>query len=137
MSADDEQDMPFRWSLFLPAAGDSPSMRGMKYAVIGMGVVLVLGLATIIARIVYLTSRMDASPLPKSGNIMLPLPPGAQVDTMSLSGNRLALYYTGPGPADRYVAILDLSTGRTLSRVRLAPGDMPPIPETGKRLPAR
>lgn len=136
MSADDEQDMPFRWSLFLPAAGDSPSMRGMKYAVIGMGIILVLGLATIIARIVYLTTRVEAS-LPAGSELSLEVPAGADIKTMSLNGNRLALYYTGPGSTDRYVAILDLSTGRTLSRVRLAPGDVPPNPEAGKRVPAR
>ena len=65
---DDEQEIPFRWSLFLPAPGDAASMRMLKYAVIGMGIILILGFMVIAARIVYLTTRIDAS-----------LPPGSAV----------------------------------------------------------
>ena len=83
---DDEQDVPFRWSLFLPAAGDTPSMRGLKYAVIGMGVILFLGFFVILGRIVYLTSRMDAS-LPAGGTATVSVPAGAKVETMAIDGN--------------------------------------------------
>lgn len=122
MAADnDEQDMPFRWSLFLPAAGDTAGMRGMKYAVIGMGVVLILGFFIILARIVYLTSRMDASPAP-GADLSIAVPAGAEVTTMSLSGNRMALHLSGPEADARSIVILDLASGRVVSRVRLIPG---------------
>lgn len=117
---DDEQDLPFRWSLFLPAAGDTPSMRMMKYAVIGMGVVLILGFFVILARIVYLTSRMDAS-IPAGQEVSVTVPAGAEVTSMSLSGNRLALHLAGPGANDRAVTVIDLASGTILSRVRLSP----------------
>lgn len=117
---DDEQDLPFRWSLFLPAAGDTPSMRMMKYAVIGMGIVLILGFFIILARIVYLTSRMDAS-VPAGQTLSVGVPVGAEVTTMSLSGNRLALHLTGPSQGERFITIVDLASGRVISRVRLVP----------------
>lgn len=117
---EDEQDIPFRWSLFLPAAGDSASMRMLKYAVIGMGVVLILGFFIILARIVYLTSRMDAS-VPAGQELSIAVPAGAAVTTMSLSGNRLALHLTGPGANDRSISVIDLASGRVISRVILEP----------------
>lgn len=116
----DEQDVPFRWSLFLPAAGDSPGMRGMKYAVIGMGVILILGFFIILARIVYLTSRMDAS-LPEGAALSVAVAPGAEVTTLSLSGNRLALHLRGPAAGERSIMIVDLASGRVVSRLRLEP----------------
>ncbi len=121
---DDEQDIPFRWSLFLPATGDSPSLRMLKYAVIGMGVVLILGFFVILARIVYLTSRMDAS-LPAGQEFSVAVPAGAEVTSMSLSGNRLALHLAGPGGADRFITVIDLASGAVVSRVRLAPSSNP------------
>lgn len=122
---DDEQDIPFRWSLFLPATGDTPSMRMLKYAVIGMGIVLILGFSVIIARIVYLTSRMDAS-IPTVQEVSIAVPAGAQVTTMSLSGNRLALHLTGPGASERSITVIDLASGSVVSRLRLAPSANPP-----------
>lgn len=125
--AADEDDLPFRWSLFLPAPTDTPSMRGMKYAVIGMGVVLVLGFFVILARIVYLTSRVDAS-LPAGADVRLAIPKGAEVRTMSLSGNRLAVHLSGPAPDERSIMILDLRSGAVEARIKLDAA--PPAPAT-------
>jgi hypothetical protein len=132
-SNNDEQDVPFRWSLFLPAAGDAPGMRAMKYAVIGMGVILILGFFIILARIVYLTSRMDASG-PVGSEVVVAVPAGAQVTSMSLSNNRLALHLKGEGSAKGSIVVIDLATGRVISRVQLtreksAPGG--DLPQTG------
>lgn len=121
----DEDELPFRWSLFLPAPGDAPGMRVMKYAVIGMGVVLILGFMVIFARIVYLTSRMEASP-PAAGKARLAIPKGARIDSMALDGNRIALQLTEPGSADRAIAIYDLATGRLISRIALDIESGPP-----------
>lgn len=118
MAADDEE-VPFRLSLFLPAAGDTPSMRGLKYAVIGMGIILILGFLTIIARIVYLTSRMDASATLPAGDISLPLPAGAEVLTMSLSGNRLAVHTREAATGERQIVVIDLASGLIVNRVQL------------------
>lgn len=118
MAADDDE-VPFRLSLFLPAPGDTPSMRGMKYAVIGMGIVLILGFLTIIARIVYLTSRMDASAMLPSGDIALPLPVGAEVRTMSLSGNRLAVHTVEAATGQRHIVVIDLGNGQVVNRIAL------------------
>lgn len=118
MAADDEE-VPFRLSLFLPTAGDTPSMRGLKYAVIGMGIILILGFLTIIARIVYLTSRMDASATLPAGDISLPLPAGAEVLTMSLSGNRLAVHTREAATGERQIVVIDLASGLIVNRVQL------------------
>lgn len=133
MAADDDE-MPFRWSLFLPADGDTPSMRATKYAVIGMGIVLILGFFIILARIVYLTSRMDAS-LPPTGELQLALPAGTEIKTMALDGHRLALHLAGPGAADRSIALYDIATGRVISRITLQQGEPGASAATGVAKP--
>ncbi|MFV0368254.1 MAG: hypothetical protein ACK5KM_07325 [Hyphomicrobiaceae bacterium] len=131
--AADEEDMPFRWSLFLPAKNDTPSLRGLKYAVIGMGVILILGFFVILGRIVYLTSRMDAS-VPIGEALTLSMPKGADVVTMALDGNRLAVHFTGPEAGERAIKIIDLRTGHTISHLRLeAVAEPPTAPETTGR----
>ena len=103
-------------------------MRMLKYAVIVMGVILILGFMVIAARIVYLTSRMDASP-PPGATYNVAVPAGTAVSAMSLDGNRIALHLTGPGSEQRSVVIVDLVSGRVLSRLELtveaAPGAVP------------
>ena len=128
--AADEEDMPFRWSLFLPARNDSPSLRGLKYAVIGMGVILILGFFVILGRIVYLTSRMDAS-IQVDKALTLTVPTGAEVVTMALDGNRLAVHLSGPDRGERVIKIIDLRTGNTVSSIHLEAIAAPPanLPE--------
>lgn len=104
-------------------AQDTGSLRALKIAVIVMGVVLVLGFITVIARIIYLVSRPPAQQASSGAGLAaeqrLELPDGAIVRSQSLSGNRLAVHYEAPGGAG--IAVLDLETGRTISRVRLVP----------------
>ncbi|MGQ0671880.1 MAG: hypothetical protein ACT4N2_03220 [Hyphomicrobium sp.] len=124
-----------------PAAGDpNPRLvRALKIAVIGMGVLILAGLAAVIWRIVDLASSpaskgtgvhpamtaltdapSSASPAALTESIALALPAGAVVRSTSLSGHRLAVHYDAPsGPA---VAILDLETGRRLSTVGITTG---------------
>ena len=132
-SNNDEQDVPFRWSLFLPAAADAPGMRAMKYAVIGMGVILILGFFIILARIVYLTSRTDASG-PVGSEVVVAVPAGGQVTSMSLSNNRLALHLKDEGSAKSSIVVIDLASGRVISRVQLTREKSEPggdLPQTG------
>lgn len=96
--------------------------RSLKIAVIGMGVLIVLGVLTVIGRIVYLASRGPAQSSSSAGlaaSARLSLPAGATIRTVSLSGDRLAVHYdasTGAG-----IAVVDLASGRVLSRVELVP----------------
>lgn len=97
--------------------------RNLKIAVIVMGVLIVLGVLAVIGRIVWLASRPAAGAAggtaAMASSVRLSLPAGATIRSVSLSGDRLVVHYdaqTGAG-----IAILDLASGRTLSRVDLVP----------------
>ena len=112
---------------------DGAQLRLLKMAVVGMGVVLLLGFATIIGRIVYLLNRpavdpaivatasSGANPAILPPEIRLALPAGAVVRNLSLSGNRLAVHYEVAGGVAG-IAIVDLGLGRATQKIELAPG---------------
>ena len=102
-------------------------VRGLKIAVIGMGIMILAGLAAVVWRITHLASSpKDAGPgvvqaqaivpSPLAPDIMLALPDGAAVRSVTLGGNRLAVHYDAP--AGSGIAVLDLESGRTLTHVR-------------------
>lgn len=104
--------------------------RRLKILVAGLGLLIVLGLLLVIGRVVYLASRGPSAAAPAAsqgpaaglaatGEITMALPPGAQVKTMTLDGGRLAVQFDAPSGAG--IAVLDLDSGRTLSRVRFVP----------------
>lgn len=101
-------------------------IRRLKFAVIGMGILLVLGFLTVIGRIVYLVSRSSPTvdrPVAATAvkqDVRLAMPQGAVVRHVSVSGNRLAVHYEWPAGAA--VAVVDLATGNVVSTVELAPG---------------
>ena len=121
---------------------DPPNIRLLRLAVIGMGLILVLGVATVIGRITYLAMRQRVPVVTTSGSgagsgagasepalgssgaisaeLRLALPPGAKVRSQSLAGNRLAVHYEGAGGEG--IIILDLETGRPVSQVRIEAG---------------
>jgi hypothetical protein len=93
-------------------------MRLLRIAVIVMGVILLLGFATVIGRIVYLLNtgpRPVGASLPGTAEIAAPLkappsielPAGAVVKHMALSGNRLAIHYETPSGAG--IRIIDIA----------------------------
>jgi hypothetical protein len=97
-------------------------LRILKIAVVVMGVILVLGFLAVLGRIAYLVTR-TAKPAAHSAaiakDLRLPLPEGATVRSLALSGDRLAVHFdahAGPG-----VAILDLLTGEPITHVKLVP----------------
>lgn len=96
-------------------------LRILKIAVVVMGVILVLGFAAVIGRIAYLVTR-TAKPAASAAiakDLRLPLPEGAAVRSLALSGDRLAVHFeTHAGPG---VAILDLLTGELITHVQLVP----------------
>ncbi len=117
-------------------------MRKLRFAVIGMGAVLLAGFALVIGRIVYLLNRppVDASssdpraaataPLrPSAPSALstsapasparLALPVGAVVRHISLSGNRLAVQYEAP--TGQGIQILDLATGHPVQHIDIVP----------------
>jgi hypothetical protein len=99
-------------------------VRALKIAVVVMGVLIILGLFTVFARIIYLASRSGpqvqaASQASGKTAQRLALPRGAIVRQSSISGDRLAVQYEAPSGAG--IVILDLASGQIVSRVELAP----------------
>ena len=122
----------------LPGTVFTPrQVRVLKIAVIAMGVLLVAGFAFVLAAIVYQASRLgkptatgagtapvDATvsqpmALPDGLVSELPIPLGAEVTTLALDGDRLAVHLKSQGAAE--IAVIDLATGKVVARVKLKP----------------
>ncbi len=89
-------------------------MLALKALVIGMGVLIVAGIAAIG---VTLVNRMS----PQSGpiaSLTLDEPPGTRIIATSLAPDRMAITLQGGGP-DR-IALVDTKTGHLLGHVALA-----------------
>ena len=93
--------------------GGRSHIRGLMAAVIVMGVLIVLGVATLAVTIV----RRLSAPASQS---LQPLnePPGTRLQSIAAAGDRLAVLLTGGGP-DR-VILLDPRTGQITGRLSLA-----------------
>jgi len=94
----------------------------LKFVVIALGVLLVVGLATVIGRIIYLALAPPAQPFASStvtSDQTLQLPPGSEVRSISLSGNQMAVHYEMPEGSG--IAVLDLATGRKITHVSIVP----------------
>lgn len=90
----------------------------LKFAVVAMGVMIFVGLAVIIGRVIYLASSSD-DPAPATVNTIVPagqisLPDGARVSQMTMNSDRLAIYYEAGEKSG--LVILDLRTGRQISQ---------------------
>jgi hypothetical protein len=106
-------------------------VRALKIAVIVMGVLLVAGFAFVLAAIVYQASRLGEKPEPAAAAVTapmalpeglaseLPIPVGAEVTTLALDGDRLAVHLKSQAGAE--IAVIDLATGKVLSRIKLRP----------------
>jgi hypothetical protein len=120
------------------AAEASPEQRVqriLKFIVVTLAILMFAGLLATVARVIYLasapvaqpataalTSTATPAPTPVPTPAIRPeqslaLPAGAQVRSVSLSGNRLAVHYD-VGSASG-IAILDLQTGRTVTNVAI------------------
>jgi len=103
-----------------PNSAEARLQRTMKIVVVALGVLLFAGLATVAGRIIYLASIKSTQPPPAPRpavppEAMLRLPPGAQVRSISLSGDRLAVHYEAAGLEG--IAIYDLAAGRALTDI--------------------
>ena len=114
-----------------PSGINNPqTVRILQVVVVVMGLILVIGFLTVLGRILYLYfGTNDASLLAPGQHIsggtttQLALPQGARVTTMSLSGDRLAIYFeTTKGNG---IKILNTKTGAIENTIKFVPG----IPE--------
>ena len=96
--------------------------RNLKILIVGMGVLILLGLGAVVMRIVtgggaQRQAGISTSVLaPAGGEIAVELPQGANVVSVLVSGNRLAVHHEGP--AGTGIAIIDLDTGRRVADVK-------------------
>ncbi len=114
---------------------DPVFIRNTKIAIAIMSTVLLVGFIALVARIFYM-SRQAPAKAPVAAVIesapsmaqafeaarlaaaaRLDLPPGATVRSVSLSGARLAVHYEAPQGTG--IAIVDLVTGQTLTRIEI------------------
>lgn len=97
--------------------------RILKFVVVALATLLFAGLVLAVGRVIYLASLSPTQPAPPTPAIRpeqsLELPAGAQIRSVSLSGNRLAVHYDVGGAAG--IAVLDLQTGRTVTNVAVEP----------------
>ena len=92
-------------------------MRALKALVIGMGVLIVAGLATVVVTIANRTLDADGSPTEAA----FAIPPGAEVLETALDGNRIALRLRlADGTAA--IHVFDLATGRRVATARIHGG---------------
>ena len=105
----------------VPSGAEARLQRNLKLVVIGLAVLLFAGLATIVGRVIYLASGASTQPAAPSLAIRpeqsIGIPAGAQVRSVSLSGDRLAVHYEAAGTEG--IAVLDLQTGQTITTVGL------------------
>jgi hypothetical protein len=103
-------------------------IRALKIAIVIMSIILVLGFTAILARLFYLAKQPPTAVSPARApiaalmpDIDLPLPQGAQIQSVSLTstGDLMAVQFNAPAGAG--VVIVDLASGKIVSRVRLTP----------------
>lgn len=105
-------------------------IRGLKIAVIGMGVLLVLGFGALMAGLYFQAGQIGRKPVasdsqrgtaPAAGNSapllsQIKLAPGSQIVSFSYGDNVLAVQVKTPEGAE--ILLIDARTGRELNRVR-------------------
>ncbi len=92
--------------------------RGIKAAVVAMGIVIVIGFVVVVVTIVGRLSGTDEAGL--AADIAVPLPPGCTLADAWSDAGRLFLRLAGAGDCQQ-VLIVDLESGAAAGRVTLAP----------------
>ncbi len=94
-------------------------MRGLKAAVVAMGVLIVAGTVVLaVALIQRMSSSQGGIATSLSAGLVLDEPAGTRVAGSAIAGDRLAVQLQGGGP--ERVVLLDMKAGRVLGRVALA-----------------
>ena len=91
-------------------------MRALIFATIAMGVLILVGTATLFVVIGKRLSRPTATPV--TASLVLDEPPGTRIATITAVQDRLALQLQGGGP-DR-VVLIDPRSGAKAGQVTLA-----------------
>lgn len=97
---------------------EGPNIRVLKAVVIGLGVLIVIGVAVIIATVILRLGRMSAEPVEKR----IELPKGAEIIDMVPAGDRFAFRLRLEDGSQRVIVIdprslsqigrLDIGAGR-------------------------
>lgn len=100
-------------------------VRLLKIAVVVMGLLLLAGLAAVIAGMIFQASKVGkktpgappavSAPVLSGALSALTIPEGGEVALLALDGDRLAVHVRWPDGGE--IAILDLATGNVVSRV--------------------
>ena len=91
------------------------SIQVLKFAVVAMGALIVVGVIVMAVTIASRLSGMAEADPDLAETIALPMPVGAKIVETALDGHRLVVRFDTPnGPV---VQILDLASGRLLSTV--------------------
>ena len=127
-TAVDPDNTPIEGTVFTPR-----QVRLLKIAVVTMGLMLLAGLGAVIVGMIYQASKVGKTPVSAASPAALEsgiadagaltVPEGSKVSSMALDGNRLAVHLTTPEGGE--IAIVDLTTGRVLSRIKLQTGMVP------------
>ena len=113
----DSGNEPLPGTVFTPR-----QVRVLKIAVIVMGLLLVGGFASVLAAIVYQASRGgqgEAVPAAALGGVEaeIAIGEGSSVTALALDGDRLAIHLNSrSGPE---IAVIDLTTGKVIARLKL------------------
>lgn len=97
-------------------------VAALKFAIVGMGVLIIVGLLLIVGRIIYLASQpktdsKTARPA-LTAEATISLPPGARPIRTSVDGSQLSIIYQIQS-GQFGVMIVDLQTGQALSNVKI------------------
>lgn len=93
----------------------------LKWAVLIMGVILIVGFALVMAAIVYQAKNLsESSPVPSTTSSSaavraLAIPKGMSISHMAFDDNRLAVHLQGTTGSE--IRIIDLGTGEQIQRI--------------------
>ena len=131
-------------------AAEAATQRKLKAVVLGLGVLIMLAFAGVIAGMVFRASQIGKgangktpasvaptagpattallgqgrTPLPFLPDLKLTLPTGSAIKSTSLNGQSLVVHHEGPAGAG--ITILDLTSGQIVSRVVVEPAASKP-----------
>ena len=99
---------------------------GVKWAVIIMGIMLIVGMIVVFSTIIYRTVKLSEGKTISKVTKIAPYPPldlpvsdQAKISSVALDGNRLALHVIENGKTS--IIIVDIKRGQVISRVTLKP----------------
>lgn len=106
------------------------AVKALKIAIVVMGIMIIIGVALVIGRVIYLVSRSDtpqasiqeAAQYELVPSINLPIPAGATVEHVTLDGPRIAVTFNAGGQSS--IVIFNLSTGKKITDIQLKPGGL-------------